>query len=179
MEHIPYGEETGSFHEALKGNAANFERKLERVWVFHIMTGSHLYFPIWLFHIFPPRSHIQYRECDENWNEAEAIWYLYYPTFRWGEGGRWQEGKRVGRGLKLQTSILPFCHKDNCQNCKISSCDHAHYIHYISMCSAFICYARLEEAVAGLKEGEAEVEGVLKKLERGNEAVTALKNKVR
>ena len=31
MEHIPYGEETGSFHDALRGNAANFERKLERV----------------------------------------------------------------------------------------------------------------------------------------------------
>ena len=34
MEHIQYGEETGSFHEALKGNAANFERKLERVGLF-------------------------------------------------------------------------------------------------------------------------------------------------
>ena len=34
MEHISYGEETGNFHEALKGNAANFERKLERVRLF-------------------------------------------------------------------------------------------------------------------------------------------------
>ena len=45
-------------------------------------------------------------------------------------------------------------------------------------CDTFTCYVRLEEAVAGLKEGEAEVEGVLKKLEKGNEAVAALKNKV-
>ena len=34
MEHIQYGEETGNFHDALKGNAANFERKLERVRLF-------------------------------------------------------------------------------------------------------------------------------------------------
>ena len=32
--------------------------------------------------------------------------------------------------------------------------------------------------MAGLKEGEAEVEVALKKLERGNEAVAAFKNKV-
>ena len=48
----------------------------------------------------------------------------------------------------------------------------------IFVCDTFTCYVRLEEAVAGLKEGEAEVEGVLKKLEKGNEAVAALKNKV-
>ena len=46
------------------------------------------------------------------------------------------------------------------------------------VCDTFTCYIRLEEAVAGLKEGEAEVGGVLKKLEKGNEAVAALKNKV-
>lgn len=32
--------------------------------------------------------------------------------------------------------------------------------------------------MAGLKEGEAEVEVALKKLERGSEAVAAFKNKV-
>ena len=33
IEHIPYGDEIRSFKDALKGNSANFERKLERVWV--------------------------------------------------------------------------------------------------------------------------------------------------
>ena len=32
IEHIPYGDEIRSFQDALKGNSANFERKLERVW---------------------------------------------------------------------------------------------------------------------------------------------------
>ena len=41
------------------------------------------------------------------------------------------------------------------------------------------CFERIEEAVAGLKEGEAEVEGALKKMEKGTEAVSALKSKVR
>ena len=41
------------------------------------------------------------------------------------------------------------------------------------------CFERIEEAVAGLKEGEAEVEGALKKMEKGAEAVSALKSKVR
>ena len=42
-----------------------------------------------------------------------------------------------------------------------------------------ICFQRIEEAVAGLKECEAEVDGVLRKMERGGEAVSALKSKVR
>ena len=33
IEHIPYGDEIRSFQDALKGNSANFERKLERVWL--------------------------------------------------------------------------------------------------------------------------------------------------
>jgi len=88
MEHISYGEETGNFHEALKGNAANFERKLERV------------------------------------------------------GGRKEVAKGEESWLGLEDTN------------------------------------KLEKAVAGLKEGEAEIEGVLKKLERGTEAVAAFKNQV-
>ena len=32
IEHIPYGDEITSFQDALKGNSANFEKRLERVW---------------------------------------------------------------------------------------------------------------------------------------------------
>ena len=39
-------------------------------------------------------------------------------------------------------------------------------------------YQRIEEAVAGLKEGGTEVEGMIKKLEMGEAAVAASKNKV-
>jgi len=88
MEHIPYGDETVGFHDALRGNAANFERKLERV----------------------------------------------------GERREVARGEESWQGLEITN--------------------------------------KLEEAVAGLKEGEAEVEVALKKLERGNEAVAAFKNKV-
>ena len=39
-------------------------------------------------------------------------------------------------------------------------------------------YQRIEEAVAGLKEGGTEVEGMIKQLEMGEAAVAASKNKV-
>ena len=32
IEHIPYGDEITSFQDALKGNSANFEKRLGRVW---------------------------------------------------------------------------------------------------------------------------------------------------
>lgn len=88
MEHIPYGEETLSFHEALKGNAASFDRKLERVGGRREVAAS-----------------------EESWH-----------------------------GLEITKKI--------------------------------------EEAVAGLKEGGTEVEGMIKKLEMGEAAVAASKNKV-
>ena len=40
MEHIPYGDETGGFQDALRGNAANFERKLERVSLLYYIRTS-------------------------------------------------------------------------------------------------------------------------------------------
>ena len=50
---------------------------------------------------------------------------------------------------------------------------------YLDAGRSVICFQRIEEAVAGLKEGEAEVEGALRKMEREGEAVSALKCKVR
>ena len=50
---------------------------------------------------------------------------------------------------------------------------------YLDAGRSVICFQRIEEAVAGLKEGEAEVEGALRKMERGAEAVSALRSKVR
>merc|ERR1712013_725679 len=89
IEHILYGDEIRSFQDALKGNSANFERKLERV------------------------------------------------LDRKDEAG----GEESWQGIEVTNKI--------------------------------------EEAVAGLKEGEAEVEGALKEMERGAEAVSALKSKVK
>ena len=53
------------------------------------------------------------------------------------------------------------------------------YIWMLVSGRSVICFQRIEEAVAGLKECEAEVDGVLRKMERGGEAVSALKSKVR
>ena len=76
IEHIPYGDEITSFQDALKGNSANFERKLERVW----------------FELFV---------CPVIFQKP------YSPLRCWTEKMK-QEGRRVGRGLKLPTSIIGF-----------------------------------------------------------------------
>ena len=66
--------------------------------------------------------------------------------------------KRVGTGWKSLKSIL---------------CQLTFWRMYIVH-----AYQRIEEAVAGLKEGGTEVEGMMKKLEMGEAAVAASKNKV-
>ena len=50
---------------------------------------------------------------------------------------------------------------------------------YLDAGRSVICFQRIEEAVAGLKEGEAEVEGAFGKMERRAEALSALRSKVR
>ena len=74
-------------------------------------------------------------------------------------------------GLKIPTSSVAIC-------CQWQSSKRISNQKSIAA-DTFAHFIRLEEAVAGLKEGEAEIEGVLKKLERGNEAVAAFKNQVR
>ena len=91
MEHIPYGEETLSFHEALKGNAASFDRKLERVWptyiIMHIISSFN-----W--------------ENNEHSLKEKIVKDLSLSSFRLEGGGRWQQVKRVGTGWKSLKSIL-------------------------------------------------------------------------
>ena len=37
--------------------------------------------------------------------QSSPFQHFYLPTFRWEKGGRWQEGRRAGKGSKSQTSI--------------------------------------------------------------------------
>ena len=92
MEHIPYGEETLSFHEALKGNAASFDRKLERVWLTYIII-----------HIISSFNW----ENNEHSLKEKVVKDLSLTSFRLEGGGRWQQVKRVGTGWKSLKSI--FC----------------------------------------------------------------------
>ena len=140
IEHIPYGDEITSFQDALKGNSANFEKRLGRVW-FDLTQWTFCLFVCLFRPVVFQDPHIYHSGAGQK---------------RWNRRG----GELAGDWSYQQVWLV--------------------YLQlYLDEGRSVICFQRIEEAVAGLKEGEAEVEGALRKMERGAESVSALRSKVR